>query len=44
MGADGTECRSDPLAIERMELAMETLGMSLSEGKALLEGVQDFVG
>jgi hypothetical protein len=26
-------------AIERIELAMEMLGMSLSEGKALLEGV-----
>lgn len=38
--ADGIEQRR---AIERTELAMETLGMSLQEGKALLERVQDWV-
>ena len=31
------------LTIEARELAMETLGLSLSEGKALLAGVQDVV-
>jgi hypothetical protein len=39
--ADGTEQRRETMAIERTELVMETLGMSLKEGKALLEGVQD---
>ena len=29
--------------IERRELAMETLGVNLTEGKALLAGVQDFL-
>ena len=38
--ADGTEQRRETMAIERTELVMETLGMSLKEGKALLEGVQ----
>jgi len=42
---DGTsqEQRHTVLTIERAELAMETLGMSLSEGKAMLSGVQDVV-
>ena len=31
------------LEFERQELAMETLGMSLAEGKAVLTGVQEFV-
>jgi len=31
------------MEFERQELAMETLGMSLLEGKALLQGVQEFV-
>ena len=31
------------LEMERRELAMETLGMSLCESKAMLQGVQDFV-
>ena len=35
--------RHTVLTIERPELAMETLGMSLAEGKALLSGVQDVV-
>jgi hypothetical protein len=30
-------------AIERQELAMETLGLNLAEGKSILEGLQDFV-
>ncbi len=40
---DGGEQRREIIAIERSELAMETLGMNLTEGKALLAGVQDFV-
>jgi len=35
--------RKQMLGIERQELAMETLGMSLAESKALLEGVQDYM-
>jgi hypothetical protein len=41
--ADGDERRRQVLTIERHELAMETLGVNLTEGKALLAGVQDFV-
>jgi hypothetical protein len=41
--ADGNEQRREVLTIERQELAMETLGMNLNEGKAVLAGVQDFV-
>jgi len=41
--ADSNEQRREVLTIERQQLAMETLGMSVSEGKALLAGVQDFV-
>jgi hypothetical protein len=40
---DGSEQRRDVLTIEARELAMETLGLNLSEGKALLAGVQDVV-
>jgi hypothetical protein len=43
LNADGEEQRRQVLTIERRELAMETLGMNLTEGKALLAGVQDFV-
>ena len=43
IAGDGSEQRREILAIERRELAMETLGLTLSEGKALLAGVQDFV-
>jgi hypothetical protein len=39
----GAEQRRDVMQMERRELAMETLGLSLAEGKALLQGVQDFV-
>ena len=42
-GADCEEQRCKVLTIERQQLAMETLGLNLSEGKALLSGVQDFV-
>ena len=38
---DGSEHRSEVLAVERDELAMETLGMSLAESKSLLEAVQN---
>jgi hypothetical protein len=41
--ADGGGQRRQILMIERQELAMETLGMNLSESKALLSGVQDFL-
>jgi hypothetical protein len=40
---EGTEQRHGVMEMERRELAMETLGLSLAEGKALLQGVQDFV-
>src|SRR5271167_4510326 len=43
LNAGGEEQRRQILTIERQELAMETLGMNLTEGKALLAGVQDFV-
>ena len=40
VSVDGSEEHRQILGIERQELAMETLGMSLAESKALLEGVQ----
>jgi len=40
---DGAEQQHDVMEMERRELAMETLGLSLAEGKAILRGVQDFV-
>src|SRR5271169_1611582 len=43
LNAAGDERRRQVLTIERRELMMETLGMNLTEGKALLAGVQDFV-
>ncbi len=43
VSADGSEERRQLSGIERQELAMETLGMSLAESKALLEGVQEFM-
>src|SRR5215469_6944873 len=43
LNADGEEQRRQVLTIERRELTMETLGVNLTEGKALLAGVQDFV-
>ena len=43
LNAAGDERRRQVLTIERQELAMETLGINLTESKALLAGVQDFV-
>lgn len=43
ISADGTEQRQGVMTIDRAELVMETLGMNLKEGKALLAGVQDLV-
>lgn len=43
VNGDGAEQRRDVTEIERRELAMETLGLSLAEGKAILHGVQVFV-
>src|SRR6202162_4164350 len=43
LNTDGEEQRRQVLTIERQELAMETLGVNLTEGKSLLAGVQDFV-
>jgi hypothetical protein len=40
---DGAEQRQDVMELEREQLVMETLGLSLAEGKAILRGVQDFV-
>ena len=39
----GIEQTQQVLEFERQELAMETLGMSMSEGRALLHGAQEFV-
>jgi hypothetical protein len=39
---DGAERMKEVMEFERQELAMETLGMSLAEGKAVLKGVQEF--
>ena len=43
MSEGDKEQRSTVLEMERHELAMETLGLSLKEGKAILHGVQDFI-
>ena len=40
---EGEEQRSHVMAIERPQLAMETLGLNLGESKAMLEGLQDIV-
>jgi hypothetical protein len=40
---DGGEQRCSVMEMERAELAMETLGLSVAEGKRILQGVQDFV-
>ena len=40
---DGAERMKKVIEFERQELAMETLGISLAEGKAVLKGVQEFV-
>ena len=38
---DGGEQRCNVMEMERAELALETLGMRVAEGKAILHGVQD---
>ncbi len=40
---DDGEQRCSVMEMERAELAMETLGLSVAEGKTMLHGVQDFV-
>jgi hypothetical protein len=40
---DGGEQCCSVMEIERAELAMDTLGLSVAEGKRMLQGVQDFV-
>src|SRR5579871_3334776 len=40
---DGAEQMQEVMKFERQELVMETLGLSLAEGKATLHGVQEFV-
>jgi hypothetical protein len=40
---EGDEQRCNVLEMERTELATETLGLSVAEGKAMLHGVQDFM-
>ena len=40
---DGVEQRCDVMERERHPLAMETLGLRVADGKAVLRGVQDFV-
>ena len=41
--SDGGEQRCGVVEMERAELALETLGMSVAEGKAILHGIQEFV-
>jgi hypothetical protein len=40
---DGAEQRCPVIEMERRQLAIETLGLSLADGKTILHGVQDFV-
>ena len=40
---EGGEQRCSVAELERAELALETLGMSVAEGKAILQGIQEFV-
>jgi hypothetical protein len=40
---EGAEQRREVIQMERRELAMETLGLNLAEGKAILRSVQDFM-
>lgn len=40
---DGSEQRCDVVELERQQLVMETLGLSVAEGKTILHGVQEFV-
>jgi len=41
--SEGEEQRRNVMAIERSQLAMETLGLNLGESKTLLDSVQDIV-
>ena len=41
--SEGEEQRGAVIAIERPQLAMETLGLTLCESKAMLESVQNIV-
>ena len=43
VNADGSEQSREVLTVEARQRAMETLGLSLSEGKALLTAVQEIV-
>src|SRR5215469_1781322 len=43
MQDDGSEQRCDVVELERQQLVMETLGLSVAEGKTILHGVQEFV-
>jgi hypothetical protein len=43
VGEDGEELRGQALAMERQQLVLETLGLNLSESKAVLDSVQNFV-
>ena len=43
IGEDGDEARGEVLTMERHQLAMDTLGLTLRESKAMLVSVQDFV-
>jgi hypothetical protein len=43
VGDDGTEQRREVLAVSKDSLTMETLGLSLAEGKALVANVQTYV-
>ncbi|HUY12850.1 MAG TPA: hypothetical protein VMX16_04355 [Terriglobia bacterium] len=40
---DGTEQMQPVLEFERQTVAMETLGLSMAEGKAVLKGMRQFV-
>ena len=40
---DGAEQRCPVIEMERRQLTIETLGLSLADGKTILHGVQDFV-
>jgi hypothetical protein len=41
---DGAERRQDVMELERKQLAMESLGLSLAEGKSLFAGRARFRG
>jgi hypothetical protein len=41
---DGQELTKEVACVEREELMPETLGLSLAEGKTLLQAIQEVVG